>query len=80
MHNHGKHEHHHHLDTEATDIPVDRMAVCPVTSGAADTAEAERLGHFRDVDGKRVYLCCATCVHLFDDDPEKYLHASLKVR
>ncbi len=31
MHNHDEHEHHHHHDSEAADIPVDRMAVCPVT-------------------------------------------------
>ena len=52
MHNHDEHEHHHHHDSEAADIPVDRMAVCPVTGDAIDTAEAEKLGHFRDVDGK----------------------------
>lgn len=72
MHNHDEHEHHHHHDSEAADIPVDRMAVCPVTGGAIDTAEAEKLGHFRDVDGKRIYLCCATCVQLFDKNPEQY--------
>ena len=72
MHNHDEHEHHHHHDSEAADIPVDRMAVCPVTGDAIDTAEAEKLGHFRDVDGKRIYLCCATCVQLFDKNPEQY--------
>ena len=72
MHNHDEHEHHHHHDSEAADIPVDRMAVCPVTGDAIDTAEAEKLGHFRDVDGKRIYFCCATCVQLFDDNPNKY--------
>ena len=41
MHNHDEHEHHHHHhDTEAADIPVDRIAVCPVTGDAIDTAEA----------------------------------------
>lgn len=72
MHNYDEHEHHHHHDSEAADIPVDRMAVCPVTGDAIDTAEAEKLGHFRDVDGKRIYLCCATCVQLFDKNPAQY--------
>lgn len=58
MHNHDEHEHHHHHDTEAADIPADRMAVCPLTGDAIDTAEAEKLGHFRDVDGKR-FICAA---------------------
>ncbi|HRJ06218.1 MAG TPA: hypothetical protein PK096_04395 [Candidatus Saccharibacteria bacterium] len=72
MHNHDEHEHNHHHDTDPTDIPTDRLAVCPVTGDAIDTAEAEKLGHFRDVDGKRVYFCCATCVQLFDKNPEQY--------
>lgn len=76
MHNHDEHEHHHHHDTEATDIPADRMAVCPVTGDAIDTAEVEKLGHFRDYNGKRIYFCCATCVQLFDENPEKYAHKS----
>ena len=71
MHDHEKHEHHHH-DTEIADIPADRMAICPVTGDAIDTAEAEKLGHFKDVDGKRIYLCCASCVQLFDKNPEQY--------
>lgn len=74
MHNHDEHEHHHHdtHDTKASDIPPERMAACPVTGDAIDTAEAEKLGHFRDVDGKRIHLCCATCVKLFDKNPEQY--------
>ncbi|HJM04136.1 MAG TPA: hypothetical protein QF549_00670 [Candidatus Saccharimonadaceae bacterium] len=72
MHNHNEHEHHHSHDIEAADIPADRMAVCPVTGDAIDTADAEKLGYFRDVDGKRVYFCCATCVQLFDKNPEQY--------
>ena len=43
MHNHDEHEHHHHHhDTETADIPADRMAVCPLTGDAIDTAEAEK--------------------------------------
>lgn len=73
MHNHDEHEHHH--DTGVADIPADRMAACPVTGDATDTAEVEKLGHFRDVDGERIHFCCATCVQLFDDNPEKYTPA-----
>ncbi|OYX41346.1 hypothetical protein B7Y94_05240, partial [Candidatus Saccharibacteria bacterium 32-49-12] len=77
MHNHDEHEHHHH-DTGATDIPADRMATCPVTGVTIDTAEAEKLGHYRDYNGKRIYLCCATCEKLFDENPEKYTHTPHK--
>lgn len=77
MHNHDDHEHHHHHhDTETIDIPLDRMAICPVTGDAIDTGEAEKLGHFRDYNGRRIYFCCATCVQLFDGNPEKYAHKS----
>ncbi len=73
-HNHDEHEHHHHAST--TPIPEEFQATCPVTGDAIDTREAEKLGHFRDVNGKRIYFCCATCVKLFDEDPEKYAHKS----
>lgn len=74
MHNHDEHQHHHHA--EMTDISEERMAICPVTGDTIDKEEAEKLGHFRDYDGKRIYLCCATCVRLFDENPEKYVHVS----
>jgi len=67
---HNEHEHHH--DTETVDIPADRRAICPVTGDVIDTAVADKLGHFRDVDDKRIYFCCATCVQLFDKDPGQY--------
>lgn len=69
MHNH---EHHHHDGGNAGDIPAEYQATCPVTDDAIDTREAKRLGHFRDVDGKRIYFCCSTCVQLFDKNPEQY--------
>ena len=28
---------------------------------------------FVKVDGKKIYLCCASCVSKFEADPEKYL-------
>lgn len=69
MHNH--HDHNHH-GAQAHDIPAGRAAVCAVTGDAVDTAEAEKLGHFRDIEGKRFYFCCPTCTHLFDKDPAVY--------
>lgn len=72
MHNHDEHEHHHHHDKNTANIPANHMATCPVTGDAFDTTEAEKLGHFSDMDGKRIYLCCATCVRLFNESPDKY--------
>lgn len=86
MHDHDEHEHdheheneneHHHHNKEVADIPADRQAVCSVTGDVFDTAEAEKLGHFRDVNGERIYFCCATCVKLFDKNPEQYTHHHL---
>lgn len=74
MPNHNEHHHHHH-DNQVADIPAERAAVCPVTGDAIDTREAEKLGHFRDYNGQRIYLCCGTCVKLFDEDPQKYTPA-----
>lgn len=70
-------EHYHHHDTPVAPIPEDRQAFCPVTGDAIYTAEAEKLGHYRDVDGRRIYFCCATCVREFDKDPEQYDHQHL---
>ncbi len=78
MHNHD-HNHEHHHDTGAVavnDIPAEYLVTCPVTGDAIDTREAEKLGHFRDVNGKRIYFCCATCVKLFDENPEEYTHTT----
>jgi ferredoxin-NADP reductase/YHS domain-containing protein len=65
------HDHHHH-GTQAHDIPTDRVAVCAVTGDTIDIADAEQLGHFRDIKGKRFYFCCPTCAQLFDKEPEAY--------
>ena len=57
MHNHDEHEHHHHHDSEAADIPVDRMAICPVTGGVIDTAEAEKLTELvPNISSSQVYI------------------------
>lgn len=70
---HDHEHHHHHTDGPAAPIPEDRQAFCPVTGDVIDIVEAEKLGHYRDHNGKRIYLCCATCVQLFDKHPEKYV-------
>lgn len=78
MHDHHDHEHHHHHhgDAPAVDPATldDTQAICPVTGDVVVKTEAEALGHSRHHDGQTYYFCCATCVQLFDKNPEKYTH------
>ena len=76
MHDHHEHHHHHHGDAPAVDPATldDTQAICPVTGDVVVKAEAEALGHSRQHDGQTYYFCCATCVQLFDKNPEKYTH------
>lgn len=78
MHDHHDHEHHHHHhgDAPAVDPATldDTQAICPVTGDVVVKAEAEALGHSLQHDGQTYYFCCATCVQLFDKNPEKYTH------
>ena len=78
MHDHHDHEHHHHHhgDAPAVDPATldDTQAICPVTGDVVVKAESEALGHSRQHDGQTYYFCCATCVQLFDKNPEKYTH------
>jgi ferredoxin-NADP reductase/YHS domain-containing protein len=80
MHDHDHHDHehhhHHHGDTPAVDPATldDTQAICPVTGDVVVKAEAVALGHSRQHDGQTYYFCCATCVQLFDKNPEKYTH------
>jgi ferredoxin-NADP reductase/YHS domain-containing protein len=67
------HKHHHHQDTPTALIPKEYQALCPVTGDQIDTREAEKLGHVREHDGQETHFCCATCVHLFDAHPDKYV-------
>ena len=73
---HGHDHEHHHGDAPAVDPATldDTQAICPVTGDVVVKAEAEALGHSRQHDGQTYYFCCATCVHLFDKNPEKYTH------
>lgn len=52
----------------------DTQAICPVTGDVVVKAEAKAIGHSRHHDGQTYYFCCATCVQLFDKNPEKYTH------
>ena len=76
MHDHDHDHHHHHGDAPAVDPATldDTQAICPVTGDVVVKAEAEALGHSRQHDGQTYYFCCATCVQLFDKNPEKYTH------
>jgi len=67
-----EHDHHHH--EEPTNLPPERLAMCPVMHIMVDKEEAEKLGHVREYSGEKLYFCCATCVQLFDENPTKYLH------
>lgn len=72
------HTHEHHHETNRQDIPADRQAVCPVTGDAVDRQEAEAHGRVREFEGTNYYLCCNTCVQLFDKDPGKYAGSRLE--
>lgn len=78
MHDHHDHEHHHHHHSDALAVNPstldDTQAICPVTGDVVVKAEAEALGHSRTHNGQTYYFCCATCVQLFDKNPEKYTH------
>lgn len=63
--------HHHHEHSHP--IPDDRKAFCPITNDVVDIAEAEKLGHIREYNGKKVYFCCAGCVEDFDKQAEKHI-------
>lgn len=61
--------HHHHEHSHA--IPEDRKAFCPITNDLVDMVEAEKQGHVREYNGKKVYFCCSGCEEDFDKQAEK---------
>ncbi|HKR81376.1 MAG TPA: YHS domain-containing protein [Candidatus Saccharimonadales bacterium] len=73
MHGHNYDEHHQRHDADASAIPIERRAICPVTGDAVDRQEAEALGYVREYNGQKYYFCCATCVRLFDKNPQRYV-------
>ena len=39
---------------------------------AVDKEEAEKRGWVKEYQGKKYYLCCESCIGMFDQDPEEY--------
>jgi YHS domain-containing protein len=66
-----KHSHNHHEHSHA--IPEDRKAFCPITGDVVDIVEAEKQGHVREYNGKKIYFCCAGCVDEYDKQPEEQI-------
>jgi len=44
-----------------------KQTKCPVMGGKINKAE------YADVNGKRIYVCCAGCIAKIKADPEKYI-------
>jgi len=44
-----------------------KQTTCPVMGGKINTAQ------FADVNGKRIYVCCAGCIEPIKADPDKYI-------
>ncbi len=47
-------------------------AVCPIMNVEIDKKTARRKQWVRVFNGKTIFLCCDTCVKLFDKTPNKY--------
>lgn len=46
---------------------VKKQTTCPVMGGKINKAE------YADVNGKRIYVCCAGCIAKIKADPAKYI-------
>ena len=63
-------------NTPAPDASSEDMATCPVMAGTPVVKSvAEAAGLFRDYEGQRYWLCCASCGPAFDADPARYAAA-----
>lgn len=61
---------------DLTNTQADDVTECPVMVGTpVIKAQAEEAGLYRDYQGQRYWLCCASCGPLFDADPERYAAA-----
>lgn len=59
-----------------TDTRADDITECPVMVGTTVIkTQAEEAGLYRDYQGQRYWLCCASCGPLFDADPDRYAAA-----
>lgn len=57
--------------------PDTEIAECPVMAGTPVVkTDAEAAGLYRDHNGQRYWLCCASCGPLFDADPDCYAAAA----
>lgn len=68
-----------HTPTAAdlTNTQADDVTECPVMVGTAVIkAQAEEAGYYRDYQGQRYWMCCASCGPLFDADPDRYANAA----
>ena len=57
-------------------MKVDNMpakAICPVMGSPVDKETARNKQMVRTFQGETVYLCCDTCVKLFDKEPARYV-------
>ena len=67
----------HHTHAARPDRDPSDLAECPVMPGTmVSKSEADADGMYRDYTGTRHYLCCDTCVALFDSDPATYAKAA----
>ncbi len=51
---------------------MSEKSICPVMSTPVDTKQARSKRMVREYNGKKYYLCCQTCVKLFDKKPASY--------
>ena len=51
---------------KASETPK-KQTTCPVMGGKINKAE------YADVNGKRIYVCCAGCISKIKADPDKYI-------
>lgn len=73
------HHHHSHELNSLGPRNEETVATCPATGDDVNKQEAQAAGHVREYAGETYYLCCATCVRLFENDPQKYASSSREV-
>jgi YHS domain-containing protein len=52
---------------EEKKVEPKKQTTCPVMGGKIDKAQ------YVDVQGKRIYVCCAGCIATIKADPDKYI-------
>lgn len=52
---------------------IEAAVFCPVMEGIlVDKEEAEANGRVREYEGNKYYLCCDSCITMFEMSPEQY--------